>query len=66
VTFLKVWCRRNRLALHGGRSDYLEALCHEHVRIGNEYFVDLTWGYPTFDNDLIEEPTATVKLPKKA
>ena len=38
-------------------------MCHEQVRIGNEYFVELTWGYPTFDNYLIEERTATVKLP---
>jgi acyl dehydratase len=33
---------------------------------GNEYFVDLTWWCETFDNYLVEEGFATVKLPKKA
>ena len=33
---------------------------------GNEYFVDLTWWDITWDNYIVQEGFATVKLPKKA
>ena len=49
------------------QNDFL--ICNAYVtskyKKGEEYFVDLTWWDTTFDNYIVQEGNATVKLPKK-
>ncbi|MBN1627853.1 MAG: MaoC family dehydratase N-terminal domain-containing protein [Deltaproteobacteria bacterium] len=57
-----------RAAWHCMEGDLIisKAYVTKKYNIGSDYFVDLTWWCHTYDNYLIEEGSATVKLPKKA
>jgi hypothetical protein len=61
------YMRGCRAAWHCMEGDLIisRAYVTNKYQIGNEYFVDLSWWCHTFDNYLIEEGSATVKLPKK-
>jgi len=62
------YMRGCRAAWHCMEGDLIisRAYVTNKYQIGNEHFVDLSWWCQTFDNYLIEEGSATVKLPKKA
>jgi hypothetical protein len=57
-----------RAAWHALEGDVI--LCNAYVTDkyskGGEYFVNLSWWCQTFDKYLVEEGSATVKLPKRA
>lgn len=62
------YMRGCRAAWHCMEGDLIisRAYVTKKYNIGSDYFVDLTWWCQTYDNYLIEEGSATVKLPKKA